>query len=131
MTLVLGNDIIVKINTVDYTQYILSYSESGGKKVFNKTKTYGNNYITTLTGRENYTVDLEFKYDVTFLNFDTLFEADSSVTLEITLTSKKITYSNAYPVDLTFSLNKDEIVTCTLSYEIAAADTNVYNKVIS
>lgn len=128
MVTTIGNDIIIKIDGTDYTEYILNYSETGGEKQIQHIKTIGNDTKSIITGRENYSLELTFKYDETNLNFDTLFESDDSVTIEIIMNSKTITYSNAYPVNAIFNLVNNEIVNLTISYSCPSATSNVYNK---
>jgi hypothetical protein len=130
MTLVTGHDLAVSIDGTDYTDYILEYSESGGDKKVVKKKTFGNNYVTTVTGRSDYSVTLTFKYD-TDLNMDILYEDDSPIDIVITLGTKTLTYNNAYAVGQVFNLENSEIATVELTYEVAAAEDNVYNKVVS
>ncbi len=130
MALVIGNSIIIKIDNIDYTTYILEYTESGGEKQINHIKTFGNNYISTITGRTDYDVSLTFKFN-DILNMDTLFETDDTVTLEVTVGSKKITYNNAYVKSANYTIEKDNIVTLEMTYSIAASDTNTYNKEVT
>ncbi len=127
MALVIGNNISISLDGTDYTQYILEYSESGGSKVIKNQKTFGNNYITTIVGREDYELTLKFKYDTT-LNFDILYEDNTSISIDVELDTKTISYINAYAKSYTFDIVNDDIVYLEITYLIASADTNTYNK---
>ena len=128
---VLGEDVIIKIDDVDYSYYIYSFKESGGKNIYNIKKTYGNNYVRTYTGKSDYELSFNFRFNLT--DFQTIMNKTTPFNIEITMGSEAtVTYSNMLPLNDNITSEADGIVEGTLIFSAPGydSDNSQYNKVI-
>ena len=129
--MVMGEDIQISINSDTYSTYIESFTESGGEKVYTTVKTFGNNYVKTLIGRNNYEVSFDFRLNSD--DFQTLLDITTPMSIEITLGSDStIYYYNMLPISNNITTTATDLVVGTISFEAPAYDiTNArYNKII-
>ena len=119
---VVGNDILISVDGVDYTNKIVSYTESGGTKKVKHIKTMGNSYKTVVCGRDDYMVTLRYKNDS--INVDTLFEDDTGVDIDIGMGTGSIAYTNMFPKDYTNDISPNASAYITIVYSASAYDTS-------
>lgn len=126
-----GEDIIITIDSVDYTTDIDSVEESGGVREYTTRKMIGNSYKKIETGRSDYELILNFKMEGIVLS--ELFEITSPVTITVTGADFTITYYNMLASELTISHDVEGFTEGELMYTAPAYDkTNTrYNRVIS
>lgn len=126
-----GVDVTILIDGVDYSTKISAYSEEGGGNTYAIVRSFGNNYEHVLTGRENYTLNLEHRMNGTELK--ALFENTTPVTIVISDTNMTITYYNMLPKTMTPQLDPEDITGAALQYEAPAFDkaNNRYNRVLA
>jgi len=117
---VVGNDISISIDGIDYTNKIVGYTESGGEKKVNHIKCMGNNYKTIVTGRTDYALNLKFKNDS--LDIDALFEDDTGVDIDIDDGTDTITYTNMVPKNYTYELSPEGVSFVSIVYSASAYD---------
>jgi len=126
-----SEDINISIGGSDYTTSINEISESGGERKYVIKKMFNNNYKRIETGREDYTISLNFKMESTVLN--SLYEVTSPTTVAVSGSDFTITYYNMMPTSLIISEEVDGIATGKIEYKAPAYDktNNRYNKVIN